>query len=291
MTATKVKKSKKSGKINSNENVISMYLRDISQIPLLSREEEEEAAIAAAKGDITARNKLVNGNLRFVINIAKKFQGQGLSLDDLISEGNLGLITAAERFDVNRGCRFISYAVWWIRQSILKAICEKSRMIRLPMNRANELVRIEQIRKNSTEQSAEGEIREISETLNMDRDTVAELMNISREMVSLENQVQSGHENSTLGDFIVDERSSSPVQKAIQGALSSEIEKLLGTLDEKEAAVINYRFGLNNNSPMLLKEIGEHLNLTKERIRQIEKKAISRLKHPSRAEKLRGYTA
>ena len=291
MNAVKEKKAKKSQKIASSDNILSLYLRDISRYPLLSKEEEQIIAQAAAQGDITARNKLVNGNLRFVVNIAKKFQGQGLSLADLISEGNMGLITAAERFDTSRGCRFISYAVWWIRQAILKAICEKSRMIRLPMNKANELVRIEQARKYTSGQGSENEINEISSILNMDRDAVVELMNISREMVSLENTVLSGHANSVIGDFIVDERNTSPAEDIVQEALRSDIENLLNTLDEKEAAVISYRFGLGNASPMSLKEIGERLNLTKERIRQIEKKAVNRLKHVSRMEKLKAYVA
>ena len=291
MTAIKEKKVKKSVKSNSDENVLSMYLREISRIPLLSREEEDAAAIAAAQGNQAARNRLVNSNLRFVVNIAKKYQGQGLPLDDLISEGNIGLINAVDRFDVKKGCHFISYAVWWIRQSILKAICEKSRMIRLPMNRANELVRIEQARKYIGEQNSEGEIQEIADILNMERDLVVELLNISRDMVSLENPVHSETDTSILVDFIEDERTKSPVQNVVQSTLRKDIENLLNTLDKKEAEVIRCRFGLGNHTPMSLKEIGEQFNLTKERIRQIEKKAVNHLKHPNRSDKLRVYVA
>jgi RNA polymerase primary sigma factor len=284
---TKVKKVKYS----SDENVLSMYLREISRIPLLSREEEDEIARAAAGGNLQARNKLVNSNLRFVVNVAKKYQGQGLPLSDLIGEGNVGLLNAVDRFDVDKGCHFISYAIWWIRQSILKAICEKSRMIRLPMNRANELVRITQARKYCNEQNNEMEIREIADICNMDREQVVELMNISRDMVSLENPVHSETDISMLGDFIEDMRNLTPVQNIVQESLRTDIENLLNTLDKKEADIIRWRYGLEGCSPMSLKELGKQFNLTKERIRQIEKKAVSHLKHPARLEKLKGYVA
>ena len=275
----------------NDENTLAIYLGEINRIPLLSREEEQKYAREAANGNIAARNKMVNANLRFVVNVAKKYQGQGLPLEDLISEGNIGLINALERYDVDKGYHFISYAVWWIRQAILKAICEKSRMIRLPMNKANELVRIEQVRKYTSELNSEKEIMEISGLLNMESEAVAELINISREMVSLDNPVQSGYENSVIGDYIIDNKNTSPSQNALRGALRSDIEQLLSTLDEKESAVISYRYGLGDNAPMSLKEIGEHLNLTKERIRQIEKKAVSRLRHISRIGKLKAYVA
>jgi len=236
----KTKKAKKAGISNGDINALSMYLREIKDIPLLSRENEDEIARAAAQGDMAARNKLINSNLRFVINVAKKYQGQGLPLADLISEGNIGLISAVDRYDVSRGYHFISYAVWWIRQAILKAICDKSRMIRLPLNRANELVRIEQARKYINEQSSEGEIREIAAMLNMDRDLVAELLNISRDMVSLEIPLHSGNDASVLADFIEDQKSNSPVHTAMQGALENDIEDVLSTLNEKEAAIIRY---------------------------------------------------
>ncbi len=276
---------------SSDENILAMYLREINRVPLLSRDEEDTIARAAAEGNLAARNKLVNSNLRFVVNVAKKYQGQGLPLSDLISEGNVGLLNAVDRFDVNRGYHFISYAVWWIRQAILKAICEKSRMIRLPLNRVNELIRIEQARKYIAHQNSEAEINEIADTLNMDKDLVIELMAISRDMISLENPVHSSTDASVIGDFIEDERNNSPVEDALYESLKSEIENILNTLDEKEADVIRCRYGLGNQSPMSLKEIGDRFNLTKERIRQIEKKAVSRLKHPTRRDKLGIYIA
>ena len=287
----KTKKTKKSKGYDADESVLSMYLREINCIPLLNREQEDEIAHAAAKGDNNARNTLINSNLRFVINIAKKYQGQGLPLDDLISEGNVGLISAVDHYDVNRGFHFISYAVWWIRQSILKAISEKSRMIRLPLNRANELVRIEHARKYINEQNMEAEIQEIASMLHMDRKLVVELINISRDMVSLEIPLHSESDNSILSDFIEDNKNNTPVQAVVLSSLKNDIEKVLDTLDEKEADVLRCRYGLGKMVPMSLKEIGEQYNVTKERIRQIEKNAVSRLKHPTRIKKLRAYVA
>jgi RNA polymerase primary sigma factor len=289
MTVKKEKKAKKTAK--TTDNVLSMYFNEVSRIPLLSREEEDEVAKAAALGNIAARNKLINSNLRFVIKIAKKYQGQGLPLDDLISEGNIGLISAVDRYDSSRGFHFISYAIWWIRQAILKAICEKSRMIRLPMNRVNELIRIVNASKLTQEQGGEGEIKEIASFLNMDKDLVHELVCISKDMVSLENPVTNAQDSSVLGDFIEDERVQSPMQNIIQSDLEKEIEKILNTLDKKEADIIRCRYGLGKHKPMSLKELGEHMNLTKERVRQIEKTAVSRLQHPARLQLLQSYVA
>jgi RNA polymerase primary sigma factor len=290
MKARKARDEKVFG--NSSENVLSMYLKEISRIPLLSREEEDKIARAAAKGNRVARDRLVNANLRFVVNVAKKYQGQGLSLEDLISEGNIGLINAVERYDVDKGYHFISYAVWWIRQAILKAICEKSRMIRLPLNRANEFVRIEKARKFVMEQgNADAEIGEIARLLNMEADHVADIINISRDMVSLESPVASDKDASVLGEFIEDEDYKSPDQAALETALQDDIETVLSTLNHKEAEIIRFRFGLGKNAPMSLKEVGDRFNLTKERIRQIEKKALKRLQHPARKQLLESYVA
>jgi RNA polymerase primary sigma factor len=277
---------------SSDENILSMYLKEINKIPLLTREEEDTAARDAAKGNRAAQHTLVNANLRFVVNVAKKYQGQGLPLTDLISEGNIGLMNAIERYDVEKGYHFISYAVWWIRQAILKAICEKSRMIRLPLNRANELVQIEKAKKCVQESGAgESEINEIGRLLAMDPDHVAELIKISRELVSLENPVYDEKDSSTLGDYIEDENYLSPEQYAVDAALHDDIEMVLETLHPKEADIIRYRFGLGETGPMSLKEIGDHFNLTKERIRQIEKKALRRLQHPARRRVLEHYVA
>jgi RNA polymerase primary sigma factor len=294
MTATKMKRTKTGQeKHNANENILSTYLREINRIPLLTREEEDEAAREAARGNKAARDKLVRGNLRFVVNVAKRYQGQGLAIMDLISEGNIGLMNAVERYDVDKGYHFISYAVWWIRQAILKAICEKSRMIRLPLNRANELVQIQKARKLAQDsQSTETEIREVARLLNMNEDHVAELLNISRDHISLDNPIQAGNRDSTaLEDFIEDEQHEAPEDYAMNRALKEDIKQVLNTLDQKEADIIRFRYGLENCRPLSLKEIGSRFNLTKERIRQIEKKAIKRLQHPTRQRVLYSYIA
>jgi RNA polymerase primary sigma factor len=258
----------------------------------LSKEEEDATACEAAKGNRAAQHKLINANLRFVVNVAKRYQGQGLPLSDLISEGNIGLMNAIERYDVNKGYHFISYAVWWIRQAILKAICEKSRMIRLPLNRANELVQIEKARKCIQDSgNRDAEINEIARLLSMDSSHVSDLISISRDLVSLENPVHDDRDSSLLGDFIEDEHYISPEQSAADAALQDDIEEVLNTLSPKEADIIRCRFGFGKRAPMSLKEIGNHFNLTKERIRQIEKKALRRLQHPSRREVLESYIA
>ena len=277
----------------NNDNVLALYLKDINKIPLLTREEENELALKAAAGDPNAKHKIVNANLRFVVNVAKKYQNRGLDLTDLISEGNIGLLTAIERFDASKGYHFISYAVWWIRQAILKAICEKSRAIRLPLNRANELVQIEKARKLiSGNKSDEEEIAEVAELLNMDGNHVREIINISRDMVSLDSAARSSEQDSsTLGDFFPDEQYETPEDAAVRITMKEDIDSVLDTLSEKEAEVLRFRFGLNGNSSMSLKEVGDVFNLTKERIRQIEKKAIRRLQHPRRMSKLEAYVA
>jgi RNA polymerase primary sigma factor len=201
-------------------------------------------------------------------------------------------MNAIERFDVDKGYHFISYAVWWIRQAILKAICEKSRMIRLPLNRANELVQIEKVRKEiQTGSRGESEIEEIARQLDMDPEHVAELINISRDLVSLDTPIYDEKDSSLLSDFVVDKRSNAPDESVIDRSLKEEINEVLGTLSRKESDIIQYRFGLNGKRPMSLKEIGNRYKLTKERIRQIEKKALKRLQHPSRSHTLRSYIA
>jgi RNA polymerase primary sigma factor len=275
-----------------DENVLSMYLKEINKIPLLTRAEEDKYARLAAKDDKSAKDKLVSANLRFVVNVAKKYQNQGLPLSDLISEGNIGLMNAIERYDVDKGYHFISYAVWWIRQAILKAICEKSRMIRLPLNRANELVQIEKARKElQTGRGEDPEIKDIASSVSMSPDHVADLLNISRDLVSLETPVYAEKDSSQLGDFIEDAGYRKPEEEVIELSLKDDINSVLRTLTEKEAEIIQYRFGLNGRSPLSLKEIGDRYNLTKERIRQIEKKALKRLQHPSRRQLLESYIA
>ena len=275
-----------------DENVLSMYLKEINRIPLLSREDEDKYARLAAKGDQHARDMLVKSNLRFVVNVAKKYQNQGMPLSDLISEGNIGLMNAIERYDVDKGYHFISYAVWWIRQAILKAICEKSRMIRLPLNRANELVQIEKARKTlEGARSEDEEIREIARLLDMDADHVADLVAVSRDLVSLESPVFEERDSPVLGDFVENENYVSPEDYVVGEGLKEDINAVLSTLTDKEREVIEYRFGLNGRRAMSLKEIGDRFSLTKERIRQIEKNALKRLTQQNRSELLEAYVA
>jgi RNA polymerase primary sigma factor len=292
MMKAKTRKAKSPSALNSDENTLSLYLKEINRIPLLTREEEDRVAREAAKGNKAARDKLVNANLRFVVNVAKKYQGQGLPLSDLISEGNIGLLSAVERYEADKGYHFISYAVWWIRQAILKAVCEKSRMIRLPLNRANELVQIEKARKVVQDlHNTEAEVKEVARLLNMNAEHVAEIINISRDLVSLENPIYADKDSSIVGDFIEDENYKAPEDHAVEAALEEDIESVLDTLNTKEAEVIRCRYGLGNKTPLSLKEIGDRFNLTKERIRQIEKKALKRLQHPSRQKLLASYVA
>ncbi len=277
---------------STESNVLSIYLKEINRVPLLTREEEDSYARAAATGDKHAKDMLVKSNLRFVVNVAKRYQNQGMPLSDLISEGNIGLINAIERYDVDKGYHFISYAVWWIRQAILKAICEKSRMIRLPLNRANELVQIEKARKYiGAGMSEDAEITEIARMLDMDAAHVADLVNVSRDLVSLETPVFDERDSSVLGDFVENSNYKTPDEYVIERGLRDDINGVLETLTEKEREVVQYRFGLNGRKAMSLKEIGDRFHLTKERIRQIEKAALKRLSVPGRAEVLEGYVA
>ena len=276
-----------------DENILAMYLKEINKVPMISHEEEVELAQKAQAGDKAAKDKLVNANLRFVVNVAKKYQNHGLDLTDLISEGNLGLLTAVDKFDVTKGYHFISYAVWWIRQSILKAICEKSRAIRLPLNRANELVQIEHARKVvGTKKTEQQEYEEIGAMLNMEPSHVRDMINISREMISLDaetNDSENGH--TKVADFFEDSAYDRPEEKAIKKSMHEDIDNVISTLRPNEARVIRMRYGLNGAKPMSLKEVGEECELTKERIRQIEKHAIIRLQHPTRARRLEAYVA
>jgi len=281
--AEKVKKKK-------NNNNLAVYLHEINLIPMLSRDEEETTAQAVAAGNKAARDRLINANLRFVITIAKKYQGLGLSLEDLVSEGNVGLVNAADRFDVNKGYHFISYAVWWIRQAILSALCEKARMIRLPVNRAADLVKIEKAGKLIEKQlSPEEEIKEIASLLNMEKTRVADLLDISREILSLDSSFLNRGEI-LLMDFVEDSRYASPEKIVEQVLLRDDINTILNTLEKDEADIIRCHYGLGRQ-PMSLKEIGACYNLSKERIRQIEERALTRLRNPIRADKLHAYVA
>ena len=281
---------------NRESASLDKYLQEIGREELISVSEEVELAQRIKKGDHAALEKLTRANLRFVVSVAKQYQNQGLSLPDLINEGNLGLIRAAQKFDETRGFKFISYAVWWIRQSILKAICEKSRPIRLPLNRANELVRIEHAKKElySTGLSLneEDEITEVANMLNMDSTHVREMINISKEMASLDSEIY-GKDNSyiTMGEMLEDTRYAAPDTKLIEEDMNRELNDVIDTLKPNEAQVLRMRYGLDGQKPMSLKEVGEAFDLTKERIRQIEKIAIKRMRCPVRARRLSSYVA
>lgn len=284
---------KKRHSINNDENILAVYLKEINKIPLLSHEEEQKYAELAAKGDKKAKDILIKSNLRFVVNVAKKYQNKGLPITDLINEGNIGLINAIEKYDVSRGYHFISYAVWWIRQSILVAIGEKSKMIRLPLNRFGELVQIEKARKEIYEITGEEPTaEEVADMLNLDKGLVENLLAVSREYVSLDTPLNPGmRDASVVGDFVEDKSYKLPEEILVDESLKEEIEKLLMNLPEKEAAVLRRRYGLSGETPMSLKEIGEVYNLTKERIRQIEKKAILHLKSLVQTKNIKIYAS
>ena len=275
----------------ANDKILSMYLKEINKVPLLTKEEENDLAAKAKAGDQAARQKIASANLRFVVNIAKKYRHSGMDMSDLISEGNVGLMTAIDKFDPQKGYRFISYAVWWIRQSILKAIYETKDAIRLPLNRVNELVKIKKVKKSlRARKSEEEEIKEVAAQLNMERDTVRDLLAISQEMLSLDSSVQgSESEEAVLGDFIEDTRYEDPEEGSIKNAMKRDVRDVLGNLKPKEAQVIRLRYGLDGTEPMSLKEVGDICKLTKERIRQIEKNAIERAKVPASLRAMQAY--
>lgn len=274
----------------TDKDILAIYLRDINKTPLLTPTEETDLIRADRKGDKDARGRILKANLRFVVKIAKRYQNRGLPLEDLISEGNVGLIKAFERFDVDRGFRFISYAVWWIRQSIFKAVYEKSRMIRLPLNRVNELVQIEKVRKTlGWVQSETEEMQKIGEALNMEANHVRKLLAISQEYVSVDVPANKDVDSSLLGDLIEDDNARLPEDTTINNSLKTDIDTVLSALDERESEVIKLRYGLNDEHPRSLNEIGDLFGLTKERIRQIERKAMKCLRDRTRTRRLFAY--
>ncbi|MEP5255618.1 MULTISPECIES: sigma-70 family RNA polymerase sigma factor [Winogradskyella] len=268
---------------------LDKYLQEIGKVDLITADEEVELAQRIKAGDQVALEKLTKANLRFVVSVAKQYQNQGLTLPDLINEGNLGLIKAAQRFDETRGFKFISYAVWWIRQSILQALAEQSRIVRLPLNKIGSINKI-----NKTfaflEQSHERppSAEEIAKELDMTINDVKESMKNSGRHVSMDAPLVEG-EDSNLYDVLRSGESPNPDRDLLHDSLRTEIERALETLTPREADVIRLYFGLGNQHPMTLEEIGETFDLTRERVRQIKEKAIRRLKHTSRSKILKTY--
>lgn len=268
---------------------LDKYLQEIGKVELLTPEQEIELAVRMKKGDHAAMEQLTKANLRFVASVAKQYQNQGLSLGDLINEGNLGLIKAARRFDETRGFKFISYAVWWIRQSILQALAEQSRIVRLPLNRVGAINKIGRAY-SSLKQEFEREpsAEEIAEALEMDVEEISDTLRISSKQVSVDAPFVSGEENSLL-DVIEDIQQPSPDTELISESLKEEIKSVLSILPEREAEVIKLYFGLEGEYAMTLEEIGEKFNLTRERVRQIKEKAIRKLRHNSKSKVLKSY--
>ncbi len=274
---------------NRESQSLDKYLQEIGKVDLLTPDEEVELAKRIKEGDQIALEKLTKANLRFVVSVAKQYQNQGLSLGDLINEGNLGLIKAAQRFDETRGFKFISYAVWWIRQSILQALAEQSRIVRLPLNRVGSLNKISKTF-SELEQKYEREPspEELAEVLDVTTAEVVDTMKISGRHVSMDAPFVQGEENSLL-DVLENESEETPDSGLMNDSLRREVQRALSTLTQREADVITLYFGLNGEHAMTLEEIGEKFNLTRERVRQIKEKAIRRLRHTSRSKALKPY--
>ena len=273
----------------SIEDPVRMYLKEIGKVPLLSAEEEIELAKRMENGDQEAKKRLAEANLRLVVSIAKRYVGRGMLFLDLIQEGNLGLIKAVEKFDYRKGYKFSTYATWWIRQAITRAIADQARTIRIPVHMVetiNKLIRVS--RQLLQELGREPTPEEISEEMGMPVDRVREILKISQEPVSLETPIGE-EEDSHLGDFIQDDNGPVPAEAASFTLLREQLVEVLGTLTEREQKVLRLRFGLDDGRARTLEEVGKEFNVTRERIRQIEAKALRKLRHPSRSRKLKDY--
>jgi RNA polymerase primary sigma factor len=277
------------GAISRASQSLDKYLQEIGEVPLLTPQEEIELARRIKEADESALERLTKANLRFVVSVAKQYQNQGLSLGDLINEGNLGLIKAAKRFDETRGFKFISYAVWWIRQSILQALAEQSRVVRLPLNRVGALNKIGKTY-SALEQEFEREpsASEIADQLDMTDFEVADTLKISGRHLSMDAPFSNSEDNRLL-DVIQNEHLPPPDDDLLDESLRVEIDRALATLTKREAEVVRLYFGLGQEHPLTLEEIGERFNLTRERVRQIKEKAIRRLRHTSRSRALRSF--
>ena len=268
---------------------LDKYLQEIGKVELISAEEEVELAQRIKQGDKIALEKLTKANLRFVVSVAKQYQNQGLSLPDLINEGNLGLIKAAQRFDETRGFKFISYAVWWIRQSILQALAEQSRIVRLPLNKIGSINKINKTyAKLEQEFEREPNAEEIAEVLDITEQEVKESMKNAGRHISMDAPLVQDEDN-TMYDVLKSDEAPTPETELLYESLRKEIDRAISTLTDKEKNVIKLYFGLDGNHPLTLEEIGEKYDLTRERVRQIKEKAIRRLKHTSRSKILKSY--
>lgn len=273
----------------SIDDPVRMYLKEIGKIPLLKPHEEVELAKRMLEGDEIAKQRLVEANLRLVVSIAKRYVGRGMLFLDLIQEGNLGLIKAVEKFDYVRGFKFSTYATWWIRQAITRAIADQARTIRIPVHMVetiNKLIRVS--RQLLQELGRDPKPEEIAKEMEMSEEKVREIMKIAQDPVSLETPIGE-EEDSHLGDFIPDEDALAPAEAAAYSLLKDQIEEVLGSLNEREQKVLKLRFGLEDGRARTLEEVGKEFDVTRERIRQIEAKALRKLRHPSRSKKLRDY--
>ena len=273
----------------SIDDPVRMYLKEIGKIPLLKPHEEIEYAKRMMEGDEVAKQRVVEANLRLVVSIAKRYVGRGMLFLDLIQEGNLGLIKAVEKFDYERGFKFSTYATWWIRQAITRAIADQARTIRIPVHMVetiNKLIRVS--RQLLQELGRDPKPEEIAKEMDMSEEKVREIMKIAQDPVSLETPIGE-EEDSHLGDFIPDEDALAPAEAAAYSLLKDQIEEVLGSLNEREQKVLKLRFGLEDGRARTLEEVGKEFDVTRERIRQIEAKALRKLRHPSRSKKLRDY--
>ena len=273
----------------SIDDPVRMYLKEIGKIPLLKPHEEVELARRMHEGDELAKQRLVEANLRLVVSIAKRYVGRGMLFLDLIQEGNLGLIKAVEKFDYVKGFKFSTYATWWIRQAITRAIADQARTIRIPVHMVetiNKLIRVS--RQLLQELGRDPKPEEIAKEMDMTEDKVREIMKIAQDPVSLETPIGE-EEDSHLGDFIPDDDAPAPAEAAAYSLLKEQIEDVLGSLNEREQKVLKLRFGLEDGRARTLEEVGKEFDVTRERIRQIEAKALRKLRHPSRSKKLRDY--
>jgi RNA polymerase primary sigma factor len=268
---------------------VDKYLHEISKEDLLTAEQEVELARKIKKGDEQAMEKLIRANLRFVVSVAKQYQNQGLSLPDLINEGNLGLIKAAKRFDETRGFKFISYAVWWIRQSILQALAEQARIVRLPLNKIGSINKINKaLAELEQKHEREPSINEIAKTLEIAPEEIKEAFKNSSKPLSMDAPLNEEEEDS-MYEVLESSENPTPDETLLNESLNREIERALSSLTDREAKIIRLYYGLNNKHPFTLEEIGEKINLTRERVRQIKEKAIKRLKHTTRNKILKSY--